>query len=86
VSHQLVIIGQNEIIDVELLAPNVDQTYFGEVELVVRLSNDNFLDALISKMSFKGFPFDSWADSSRTTGFQQSNVAPAAATGCWLLL
>ncbi len=55
-SHQLVIIGQNEIIDVELLAPNVDQTYFGEVELVVRLSNDNFLDALILENVIQGFP------------------------------
>ena len=55
VSHQLTIKRQDEIVDVELLVPNVDQTQFRKIKFVSALMNDDALDSLILKNIFQEF-------------------------------
>jgi hypothetical protein len=52
----LVIEGQDEIADVELFVPNVDQTQFGKIPTVSALANNDFLDALVCHHFFQEFP------------------------------
>ena len=56
-SDQLTIKRQDEIVDVELLVPNVDQTQFRKIKFVSALMNDDALDSLILKNIFQEFEF-----------------------------
>ena len=56
VSHQSVGGQQDEIIDIELLVPDVDQSQLRKIPIIVSaLMNDDALDSLILKNIFQEF-------------------------------